>query len=501
LRCSTNAGGGQATGGGSHYPCISADGRYVAFYSSATDLVPGDTNTSKDVFRKDLHTGAIVRCSTDAAGSQVSGASAFPSISADGRYVAFASEAATLVSGDSNGKQDIFRKDVLTGAIVRCSTTASGGEVTGASSDPSISADGRYVAFASEAATLVSGDSNGKQDIFRKDLETGAIVRCSTTVVGGQLGQPSYNPSIGSDGSYVAFESDSPNLVESDFNGARDIFRKDLQTGATAICSTDAAGNEGNAAAYDACVSADGRFVAFYSSASNLVPGDTNAQGDIFRKELVAPVTFYFAEGYTGAGFEEWLCLMNPFAEPANVHMSFLMEGGATQDSDIQVPGNARYTISVNAFVGADKNVSIKVTSDLPIVAERPMYFNYQGAWTGGHDVMGATSPREEFYFAEGYTGAGFEEWLCLMNPNPSPTTAHVTYFFRGGASQTQDVGIGANTRATVNVNAAAGPDKEVSMRVTSDDPIVAERPMYFNYRGLGDWNWTGGHIVMGYAP
>ncbi len=559
LRCSTNAGGGQATGGGSHYPCISADGRYVAFYSSATDLVPGDTNTSKDVFRKDLHTGAIVRCSTDAAGSQVSGASAFPSISADGRYVAFASEAATLVSGDSNGKQDIFRKDVLTGAIVRCSTTASGGEVTGASSDPSISADGRYVAFASEAATLVSGDSNGKQDIFRKDLETGAIVRCSTTVVGGQLGQPSYNPSIGSDGSYVAFESDSPNLVESDFNSARDIFRKDVETGAVLRCSTDSSlgesnagssyarispdaryvafesdannlvpgdgnaksdafrkdlqtgaivccstgtsGEEGNGDSSSTCMSGDGRYVAFASGASDLVPGDTNAQGDIFRKELVAPVTFYFAEGYTGAGFEEWLCLMNPFAEPANVHMSFLMEGGATQDSDIQVPGNARYTISVNAFVGADKNVSIKVTSDLPIVAERPMYFNYQGAWTGGHDVMGATSPREEFYFAEGYTGAGFEEWLCLMNPNPSPTTAHVTYFFRGGASQTQDVGIGANTRATVNVNAAAGPDKEVSMRVTSDDPIVAERPMYFDYQGLGNNNWTGGHIVMGYAP
>ena len=617
LRCSTKADGGQATGGGSHYPCISTDGRYVAFYSSATDLVPGDTNASKDVFRKDLHSGAILRCSTDAAGNQVLGASAFPSISADGRYVSFASEANALVSGDGNGKQDIFRKDLQTGAIVRCSTDASGGEANGSSYTSSISADGRYVAFFSDASDLVTVDSNGFSDIFRKDLQTGAVVRCSTTVVGGQLGSPSFFPSISSDGRYVAFESDSPNLVESDFNGARDIFRKDpdtgavlrcstdssqgeanagssharispdgryvafesdasdlvpgdgnitrdifrkdLQTGATVICSTDASGAQANAASHDASMSADGRYVAFYSAssilvsgdgngkqdifrkdlqtgavvccsagtsgeegngdssstcmsgdgryvafasnASDLVPGDTNAQGDIFRKELSVPTTFYFAEGYTGAGFEEWLTIMNPYTEQANVHVTFMMEGGATQEADYLVLGNTRCTVSVNAWVGNDKNVSAKVTSDQPIVAERPMYFNYKWVWTGGHDVMGADSPREEFYFAEGYTGAGFEEYLSLMNPNPSPTTVHITYIFPGGTPQTQDVGIGPNTRATVNVNAAVGPDKEVSMKITSDDPIVAERPMYFNYGGMGGWNWTGGHIVMGYAP
>jgi hypothetical protein len=151
--------------------------------------------------------------------------------------------------------------------------------------------------------------------------------------------------------------------------------------------------------------------------------------------------------------------------------------------------------------VGEGKNVSAKVTSDQPIVVERPMYFNYKGIWTGGHDVMGTASPREEFYFAEGYTGAGFEEYLSLMNPNPSPTTAHITYMFNGGTPQTQDVGIGPNTRATVNVNAVVGPDKQVSMMLTSDDPIVAERPMYFSYNGMNKPNWTGGHIVMGYAP
>jgi Tol biopolymer transport system component len=616
MRVSTKADEGQA-GGGSYFPAISADGRYVAFYSSATDLVPGDTNASKDAFRKDLWTGDMVRCSTDAAGNQVSGASAFPAITSDGRYVAFASEATTLVPGDSNGKQDIFVKDLQTGAVARCSTDAGGGEANGSSSLPSVSADGRYVAFSSEASDLVSGDSNGFPDIFRKDLQTGDIVRCSTTVVGGQLGDPSYQPSLSSDGRYVAFESGSSNLVEGDTNGARDIFRKDLQTGAvlrcstktgggqatgggssyaaispdgryvcfesdatdlvpgdtnttrdifrkdlqtgdTVRCSTDAAGNGTNAACYDASLSADGRYVAFSSAATNLVPGianakrqvfrknlqtgaiaccstskpgdegnddsggtsmsndgkyvafdsnatnlvpgDTNAQMDVFCKELSVPITFYFAEGYTGAGFEEWLCLMNPGTEQAVVDITFMMEGGSTQEAQVFVQPATRVTLFVNDYVGPDKNVSARLTSEQPIVAERPMYFNYRGLLTGGHDVTGATSPRREFYFADGYTGTGFEEWLCLMNPNASPTTAHVTYMFAGETPQTQDVGIGPNTRATVFVNDAVGANKQVSMKVTSDDPIVAERPMYFNYQGLGNWNWTGGHDVMG-AP
>jgi hypothetical protein len=125
------------------------------------------------------------------------------------------------------------------------------------------------------------------------------------------------------------------------------------------------------------------------------------------------------------------------------------------------------------------------------------MYFNYKGAWTGGHDVVGAPSPQTTFLFAEGYTGAGFEEWLCLQNPNPDPTTAHITYMFADGTTQTQDVPIGPTTRATVDVNSVIGPGKEVSIKVEADAPIVAERPMYFNYKGA----WTGGHDVVGFYP
>ncbi len=204
--------------------------------------------------------------------------------------------------------------------------------------------------------------------------------------------------------------------------------------------------------------------------------------------------TFYFAEGYTGSGFEEWLCLMNPEAKATTAHITYMFADGTVQNQDIAVGATTRATVNVNDAVGRDKNVSIKVEADSPVVAERPMYFNYKGAWTGGHDVVGSSSPNISFYFAEGYTGSGFEEWLCLMNPEAEATTAHITYMFADGTTQNQDVAVGATTRATVNVNDAVGRDKNVSVKVAADSPIVAERPMYFNYKGV----WTGGHDVIG---
>jgi len=117
---------------------------------------------------------------------------------------------------------------------------------------------------------------------------------------------------------------------------------------------------------------------------------------------------------------------------------------------------------------------------------------------TGNHNVVVTFEPEgaTTFYFAEGYTGTGFDEWLCLMNASTSPTTAHITYMFKDGTTQPQDVSIGATSRATVDVNAAVGSGKDVSVKIIGDSPIVAERPMYFNYQG----KWTGGHDVVGFS-
>ncbi len=205
---------------------------------------------------------------------------------------------------------------------------------------------------------------------------------------------------------------------------------------------------------------------------------------------------FYFAEGYTGANFDEYLCLMNAGTSATVAHITYMFTDGSTQFQEVPIGPSSRATVMVNGIVGPDRDVSVKVESDGEIVAERPMYFNYNGVWDGGHDVVGATSPSNTAYFAEGYTGANFDEYLCLMNPNSSATVAHVTYMFTDGNTQSQDVNIGGTSRVTLKVNDVVGPGKNVSVKIESDSPIVAERPMYFNYQEIG----TGGHDIIG-AP
>jgi hypothetical protein len=207
--------------------------------------------------------------------------------------------------------------------------------------------------------------------------------------------------------------------------------------------------------------------------------------------------TFFFAEGYTGEGFEEYLCLMNPGEADTVAHITYMFPDGTTQEQEVPVGARSRETVFVNEAVGPDKEVSINLKADSPIVAERPMYFNYKGSWTGGHDVIGDTGPRDVFYFAEGYTGEGFDEFLCFMNVGFEAGTVHITYMFADGTTQEQELPIGARSRATVNVKEVVGPGRSVSVKVQSNLPIVAERPMYFNYKG----SWTGGHDVVGYTP
>ncbi len=292
VRCSTNASGDQANSDSSN-PSISSDGRYVAFDSIATDLVAGDTNTVRDIFHKDIDTGAILRCSTDSSGNEGGPTDTFeyPAISPDGRYVVFYSNATTMVAGDTNGKYDIFRKDTQTNATIRCSTDSSGNQVTGASYAPRISQGGRYVFFQSEATDLVAGDTNSQTDIFRKDLDTGAVMRCSTDSTGAQADDMSMRSSITPDGRYVTFYSYATNLVADDTNGDSDVFLKDTQTGETLRCSTTTAGDQATGGSYNPWVSADGTFVAFESTAADLVAGDTNGYQDIFRKEFTPPPT------------------------------------------------------------------------------------------------------------------------------------------------------------------------------------------------------------------
>ena len=268
------------TQGSGSYPSISADGRYVAFMSAASNLVSGDTCCS-DIFVHDRQSGQTTRVSVASDGTQGNSGSEYPSISADGRYVAFRSYASNLVSGDTNGAVDIFVHDRQSGQTERVSVASDGVQGNDYSSYLSISADGRYVAFRSSASNLVSGDTNGYWDIFVHDRQSGGTTRVSLASDGAQGNYGSSYPSISADGRYVAFMSAASNLVSGD-TCCSDIFVHDRQSGQTTRVSVASDGAQGNNHSWYPSISADGRYVAFHSYASNLVSGDTNSAPDVF---------------------------------------------------------------------------------------------------------------------------------------------------------------------------------------------------------------------------
>ncbi len=285
-RVSVATGGAQATGT-SFTGAISADGRFVAFYSDAINLVSGDTNAAFDVFVHDRQTGTTERVSVATGGVQAIGGDSYaPSISADGRFVAFYSLATNLVSGDTNAAFDVFVHDRQTGTTERVSVATGGAEANNTSLYPVISADGRFVAFWSDATNLVSGDTNAAYDVFVHDRQTGTTERVSVATGGGQATGGSYSPSISADGRFVAFYSLATNLVGSDTNGKADVFVHDRQTGTTervSVATNGAQATGGDSA--NPAISADGRFVAFESDATNLIGGDGNGFRDIFVRD------------------------------------------------------------------------------------------------------------------------------------------------------------------------------------------------------------------------
>ncbi len=274
-------------------PNVSADGRFVVFSSRASNLVTGDTNGSEDIFLTDLQTGTTILISVDSQGNQTNNRSFNADISADGRFITFASFADNLVANDTNNISDIFLHDTQTGITTLISVDSNGNQANGMNMvESSVSDDGRFVAFSSTATNLVSGDTNGRFDVFLRDTVMGTTTRISTDSAGNELFSDSGTPEISGDGRFVAFNSFAANLVAGDTNGTFDTFVKDLQTGAVTPVSVDSAGNTGNGfSGVSIGISTDGRFVVFDSAASNLVTGDTNAASDIFVRDMQTGVT------------------------------------------------------------------------------------------------------------------------------------------------------------------------------------------------------------------
>ncbi|ELR99382.1 PD40 domain-containing protein [Gloeocapsa sp. PCC 73106] len=318
----------------SHNPVISGNGRYAVFESYADNLVAGDTNNSQDIFVHDLQTRITRRVNVASDSTQSNGYSYVPDISGNGRYVTFASSASNLVPGDTNLAADIFVHDLQTGITSRVSIASDGNQGNNDSDSPGISSDGRYITFASYANNLVEGDTNGQRDIFVHDLQTGTTRRVNIASDGTQGNNWSYHPTISGNGRYVAFASYADNLVPGASHSDLGIFVHDLQTGNTIeipgfyprtySSNNPAISNDGRYITYESelvdnihnlwgiylydsqtrettpviensdptrsgyypAISGNGRYLAFGSFADTIVSGDTNVAFDVFVKDL-----------------------------------------------------------------------------------------------------------------------------------------------------------------------------------------------------------------------
>ena len=347
---------------------LSANGRQVAYASAAATLVPGDDNGVTDVFVRDLSARRTWRASVSSRGADSDGPSAKPSISADGGIVAFPSSATNLVRDDRNGLQDVFVRDRSTGRTTRVSE-GHGGEPDAASLASLVSGDGRIVVFSSSASNLVADDRNEALDVFAADRLTGEISRLSVGPYGESVDR-SEASSVDAYGLVVGFRSYSANLVYGDWNGEADVFVHDRGTGRTERVNVSSAGVEAGKPTFRGMVSGDGRFVGFRSRAANLVPHDTNHALDVFVHDRATGETTRVSVGADGAQADAD-GLDRPERRSFFMSRPFLSADGRfaafTSRASNLVPGDRNGVADVfvhDVLTGATKRVSVSAAAE-----------------------------------------------------------------------------------------------------------------------------------------
>ena len=353
----STATGGTQGNNVSSVAAITDDGRYVFFNSTATNLVGGDTNAVLDVFMRDTQTGVTTRVSTASDGSQANGASQNVDVTGNGAFIGFQSTATNLVGADSNGFSDVFVKNLSTGAVTRVSVADDESQANGNSLVARLSDDGNRVSFVSTASNLTANDTNGAvTDIFVRDIAAGTTTLVSVSTGGGSGDAGSSGASISGNGRYVVFQSDATNLVAGDSNGTTDIFVRDLQTNTTTRVSTATDGSQSNDLSGQAVISADGRYVVFFSLASNLVQGDTNGLRDIFLKDMVTGNVTRLSVAADGSELND---LSNTPSISADGH--YVTFQTQATDTGVGAEGNGTgfdvFRVSLVAGAGADRMI------------------------------------------------------------------------------------------------------------------------------------------------
>jgi Tol biopolymer transport system component len=603
VRLSVATDGTQANGA-SAWPAVSATGRYVVFASSATNLVPADTDTISDLYLRDRDTdadgvfdepGAVATTllTVTTGGVKADGPSSRPAITPDGRYVAFESDAQNLVPG-ATGRTQIYRLDRVTGAIVRISVDAAGTAGDGYSTQAALSADGNVVAFRTTSANLAPATI--WPDILIRDVALGTTTRVTRTPPAGVMLAPfTTGPSLSADGRRVAFIISGTNLnprqiaeVVDRVTGVRttfeesgptdafldasgrylitrrghDVFRTVVDTGATVRLdgasayplplSASSSGRYavgvsgllhdldlGVSQALDfdqvgAAFSADDRWLVAGSRTEWLLPGnvDSNAVADVYAFDLPArrdldgdsmndrwerifdltdphadpdgdgatnaeeedagthptgTVRQYLAEGATGAFFSTRLAVGNTNGGSGRAVAIVTLtngRGGRTQRL-VRLDWMEGSSVDLGGLRGFESgDVSITVESDRVLAVSRTMDWgrgSVEGArGHGSHAETATSAPSPSWFLAEGSTVLGFELFYLLQNPQPATTQATVRFLLPSGAVVTRAYNLPPHSRTTIHVNAVPGLDEtDVSGDIAADAPIIVERAMY----------------------
>ena len=406
-RVSLSSTGGQPNGTSSS-PGISANGRLVVFISAASNLVPGDTNGVTDTFVRDRQTHKTTRVSVSSTGAQADGGSypiAYPTtISDDGRYVVFTSEATNLVPGDTNGASDVFVRDLKLHKTKRVSVGSGGAQANGVSYHPVISGDGGSVVFASDATNIVPGDTNNSQDIFVRNLKTHMTTLVSVSSTGTQADNFSHQPTISADGHVVGFISGATNLVPGDTNGETDVFVHNLKTQKTSLASVSSSGVHGDFFCLEPSISADGRYIGFSSASTNLVSGDTNAQDDIFLRDLKAHTTKRVTVSSSGAQANGGSYFIDPSVSAHGEFVVFVSaasnlvpgDTNAVSDAFIRDVANhktRRLSVSSTGAQGNGASIDPAITPDGRFVAFESAASNLVTGDTNGQDDIFVRGP------------------------------------------------------------------------------------------------------------
>jgi len=347
---------------GSTYPSINADGRYVVFDSYASNLVENDLNNVTDIFIHDRDTNITEIVSLTNTGEQANGRSSFPSISDDGRYIVFVSEATNLDSADTNNLPDIYLHDRLLGVTTRINKSNSGLQANDESFHPTISNDGGSVVYWSDATNLVFDDTNGVRDIFVYNTQLSNTERVSVASDGTQANQYCLSSSISGNGRFVAFASQSNTLTENDTNEVFDVFVHDRETGQTERVSVASDGSEANNHSAESSINYDGRFIVFRSVSTNLVANNTDGISNIFMRNRENETTEIISVAYNGGAIDDWA--EKPSVDNAGQYITFASQATNIVEGDTL---NTTYDIFIRDLVNlSNQIVSFEFINETP---------------------------------------------------------------------------------------------------------------------------------------